>query len=115
MTDAAIPHRFKLDKDAQQVTTRMRAIEAAFAANGLTTHLTDARAGLDLSAILSPSGRREAEIWVDEDGRVEVRYWTPEGSTAEQIAAIALRALHAMTSASADLSTAGESASGQAM
>jgi hypothetical protein len=115
MTDNVIPHRFKVDEDAQESTRRMRAIEAELAANGLTTHMTDARAGLDLSAILSPSGRREAEIWIDEDGRVEVRYWTPEGSTAEQIAAIALRALHAMTSASADPSTAEESASGQAM
>jgi hypothetical protein len=91
------PHRFKLDKDAQEVSARMRAIEAVFASNGLTTHLTDARAGLDLSAILSPSGKREAEIWVDENGYVEVRYWSPEGSTAEQVANVALRALRAIT------------------
>ena len=75
----------------------MRAIEAVFASNGLTTHLTDARAGLDLSAVLSPSGKREAEIWVDENGYVELRYWSPEGSTAEQIAAVALRALRTAT------------------
>jgi hypothetical protein len=99
MTDAAIPHPFKLDKGAQEVTARMRAIESVFASNGLTTHLTDARAGLDLSAVLSPSGKREAEIWVDENGYVEVRYWSPQGSTAEQIATVALRALHAITGA----------------
>lgn len=100
MTDAVIPHPFKLDKDAQEVTARMRAIEAVFASNGLITHLTDARAGLDLSAVLSPSGKREAEIWVDENGRVEVRYWSPEGSAPEQIASVALRALCALTGAS---------------
>jgi hypothetical protein len=34
-------------------------------AHGLTTHLTDSRAGLDLTATLSPSGKREAEIIID--------------------------------------------------
>lgn len=97
MTDAVTPHPLKRDKKAQEVTARMRTIESVFASNGLTTHLTDARAGLDLSAVLSPSGKREAEIWVDENGRVEVRYWSPEGSTPEQIAAVALRALCALT------------------
>lgn len=99
MPDAVTPHPLKLDPDAQPVTTRMRAIEAVFASNGLTTHLTDARAGLDLSAVLSPSGKREAEIWVDENGYVEVHYWSPEGATAEQIATTALRALFAITGA----------------
>ena len=99
MADSVIPHPFKLDKEPQEVTARMRAIESVFASNGLTTHLTDARAGLDLSAVLSPSGKREAEIWVDENGYVEVRYWSPEGSSAEQIATVALRALLAVTGA----------------
>lgn len=99
MSDSVIPHPLKLDKEAQQVTARMRAIESVFASNGLTTHLTDARAGLDLSAVLSPSGKREAEIWVDENGYVEIRYWSPEGSTAEQVATVALRALLAVTGA----------------
>jgi hypothetical protein len=76
----------------------MRAIEAEFAAEGMTTHLTDARAGLDLTAVRSPSGQREAEIWVDEDGYVEVRYWSPPGASADQIAATALRALRSITS-----------------
>src|SRR5260370_14545284 len=92
MTDAVIPHPFKLDKEAQEVTARMRAIESVFASNGVTTHLTDARAGLDLSAVLSPSGKREAEIWADENGYVEVRFWSPEGSTPEHVAMPALRA-----------------------
>src|SRR5215472_944916 len=99
MTDAVTPHPLKLDKQAAEITARMRAIESVFASNGLTTHLTDARAGLDLSAVLSPSGKREAEIWVDENGYVEVRYWSPEGSTAEQVATVALRALCAVTGA----------------
>src|SRR5260370_39832552 len=80
MTDAVIPHPFKLDEQAQEVTARIRAIESVFASNGLTTHLTDARAGLDLSAAVSPSGKREAEVWGDEDGCRALRHWSQEGS-----------------------------------
>jgi hypothetical protein len=43
----------------------LRAMAADLAAHGLTTHLTDSRAGLDLTATLSPSGRREAELIID--------------------------------------------------
>jgi len=103
MTHTVPPHPFKVDEDAQKVTRRMRAIEAELAANGLTTHLTDARAGLDLSAILSPSGTREAEIWVDENGYVEVRYWSRPGASAAEISATALRALRAVTNAAPNL------------
>jgi hypothetical protein len=98
MTEAVKPSGLKQDDDSQAVVRHMRAIEAEFAAEGLTTHLTDARAGLDLSAEFSRSGRREAEIWVDEDGCVEVRYWSPPGASADQIAATAIGALRAMTS-----------------
>ena len=46
-----------------------------------------------------PSGKREAEIWVDDNGYVKVRYWSSEGSSAEQIATVALRALLVVTGA----------------
>ena len=99
MTSPATPDPPKPNKEERRLIGGMRAIEAEFAACGLTTHLTDARTGLDLSAILSPSGKREAEIWVDEHGYVEVRYWSPPGATPPEIAAIALRALRAITGA----------------
>jgi hypothetical protein len=107
MTDTIHPHPFNQDEESQRVVRRMRAIEAEFAVNGLVTHLTDARAGLDLSAVLSPSGTREAEIWVDENGYVEVRYWNPPGASAAQITATALRALRAITNAVPDLAPTG--------
>jgi hypothetical protein len=97
VTEAIHINSLKFDEESQRAVRRMRAIEAELAANGLTTHLTDARAGLDLSAVLSPSGTREAEIWVDEDGYVEVRYRSPPGASAAQITATALRALRAIT------------------
>jgi hypothetical protein len=91
------PHPFKKDPDALNALRCMRAIEAEFIASGLNTHMSDARAGLDLSAVRAPVGEREAEIWVDERGAVEVRYWSPPGTPPTEIAAKALRALAALT------------------
>ena len=82
---------------AQYDAERMRAMAADLTAHGLTTHLTDSRAGLDLTATLSPSGKREAELIIDEDGYAELRYWNPPGTPPAQVTATALRALHAVT------------------
>jgi hypothetical protein len=84
---------------AQYDTQRLRAMAADLAAHGLTTHLTDSRAGLDLTATLSPSGRREAELIIDEDGYAELRYWIPAGTPPAEVTAAALRALNAVTGA----------------
>ena len=75
----------------------MRTIQAGLAAIGLTTHLTDARAGLDLTATLRPSGKHDAEFWIDEDGYAELRYWNPPGTLPAQVTATAIRALQAVT------------------
>lgn len=82
---------------AQYDAERMRAMAADLTAHGLTTHLTDSRAGLDLTATLSPSGKREAELIIDEDGYAELRYWNPPGTPPAQVTATALRALQAIT------------------
>lgn len=84
---------------AQYDAERMRAIAAEVAACGLTTHLTDSRAGLDLTATLSPSGKREAELIIDEDGYTELRYWNPPGTPPAEVTATAVRALNAVTRA----------------
>lgn len=76
----------------------MRTIQAGLAACGLTTHLTDARAGLDLTATLRPTGKNDPEFWIDEDGYAELRYWNPPGTPPAQVTATAIRALQAVTS-----------------
>jgi anti-sigma regulatory factor (Ser/Thr protein kinase) len=83
---------------AQYDAEHMRAIEAGLTACGLVTHLTDSRAGLDLTATLSPSGKREAEIIIDEDGFTELRYWNAPGTPPAEATATALRVLRAATS-----------------
>jgi anti-sigma regulatory factor (Ser/Thr protein kinase) len=87
---------------AQYDAERMRAMAAELTAHGLTTHLTDSRAGLDLTATLSPSGRREAELIIDEDGYAEIRYWNAPGTPPGQVTATALRALKAIIGTTAD-------------
>jgi hypothetical protein len=72
---------------------RVRAVEAELSAQGLTTHMTDARVGLDLTVTLAPGRLREPEFWIDEDGYAELRYWNRPDATPAQIAATALRAL----------------------
>ena len=51
-----------------------------------------------MTATLSPSGKREAELIIDEDGYAELRYWNPPGTPPDQVTATALRALQAVTS-----------------
>jgi hypothetical protein len=87
---------------AQYDAEHMRAIQAGLAAYGLTTHLTDARAGLDLTATLSPSRIRKAEFWIDDEGYAEIRYWYPPGTPPAEITATALRALQAATTSRPD-------------
>jgi hypothetical protein len=72
---------------------RVRAIEAELSALGMTTHLTDGRAGLDLTATLSPSRQREPEFWIDEDGYAELRYYNPPRATPSEVAATVQRVL----------------------
>lgn len=57
MPDTAPATRPALAQEAKETLRHMRAIESGLAASGLTTHLTDARAGLDLTATLSPARR----------------------------------------------------------
>jgi hypothetical protein len=75
----------------------MRAIASGLAAQGMATHLTDARAGIDVTAVRSPSGKREAELIIDEDGYAELHYWNLAGTPPEQVIATALRVLEVVT------------------
>jgi serine/threonine-protein kinase RsbW len=83
---------------AQYDPQQMRLIAATLTAAGLTTHLTDSRAGLDLTATPRSDGKREAEFWIDEDGYAELRFWYPPSTPPTEVTATALRVLHAANS-----------------
>jgi hypothetical protein len=99
MTDTSVDQ----DRVADSRTTeRVRAVAAEFSARGMTTHMTDARVGLDLTATLASGRQREPEFWIDEDGYAELRYWNPPDATPAQVASAALRALEVVTSLALD-------------
>jgi hypothetical protein len=87
---------------AQYTGPDMRAMADELAAHGLTTQLTDARAGLDLTAVKGPSGQRGAELIIDEEGYAELRYWVPPGTPPAEVTATALRALDVITGTAPD-------------
>jgi len=103
MADISVAEDLAADRAADRRSTeRMRAVAAVLSDRGLTTHLADARTGLDLTATLTPGRQREPEFWIDEDGHAQLSYWNPPGATAAQVAATALRALEAVTSMTSD-------------
>jgi hypothetical protein len=81
---------------AQNAVQRIRAVAAELDAAGLTTRLQETRGVVDLTASVSRPGGRAIEVIVDQDGYVELRYWTVPGATPTQIAATITRALAAV-------------------
>jgi hypothetical protein len=82
------------DPDA---AARMRAIAAALTAAGLTAQVHITRGVLDVTATWERRDGKAAEVIVDDDGYVEIRYWNHPGVTAAQIAMVIVRALAAIT------------------
>jgi hypothetical protein len=60
---------------------RLHEIAAGLSGIGLVTRLHRTRAGTDLSATLRPTGHRDIQVIVDEDGYTELRYWASLGTT----------------------------------
>jgi hypothetical protein len=82
------------DPQARQETEqRMRAIAAGLAAGGLVAEVNQTRRVFDITATLERPASKPAEVVVDEDGYVELRYWNRPGATPEQVTTVILRAL----------------------
>jgi hypothetical protein len=93
MTDAYPSGLGAAAEDPAETARRMRAIAAELTAAGLTTHLHETRAALDITATLPRPGRKDTEVVVDEDGYVEIRYWNHPAAAPAQITATISRAL----------------------
>ena len=76
---------------------RLRIIGAELSAAGLAIQLHHTQAGLDLTATLHHSSRRETDVIVDEDGYTELRYWADPAATPAQAANAIVTALAAVT------------------
>jgi hypothetical protein len=89
-----------LGAPAGEATARwMRAIATGLTAAGLTADVNVTRGVLDITATLQRPGGKPAEVVVDEDGYIELRYWNRPGATPEQISAVIVRALAAINAA----------------
>jgi len=82
------------DPDA---AARMRAIADALTAAGLTAVVHVTRGVLDVTATWERPDAKAAEVIIDEDGYAEIRYWNQPWATPEQVAAVIVRALTAIT------------------
>jgi hypothetical protein len=88
------PHGAPVDPGAW-----IRGITAGLSAAGLATDLHETTAGLDVTAVVQQPGRRETEVIVDEDGYIELRWWTSPGATPAEVTSTITRALAAITTA----------------
>jgi hypothetical protein len=76
---------------------RMRALTAELSAAGLDAHLHSTRGVLDITAALHRPGCKDICVIVDEDGFVEITYWSSPGAAAADVAALISRALTLIT------------------
>jgi hypothetical protein len=79
-----------------QTAAWMRAIAAGLDAAGLDARVHDTCGVLDVTATLHRPGCKEIDVVVDEDGYVELRYWSAPGDTPAQVTATIGRALAAI-------------------
>jgi hypothetical protein len=83
--------------DPVPVVERMNAIAAQLRAVGLTACVHETRGVLDVTATLRPPGCREIELTVEDDGFVQVSWWSPANATSGQITATVASVLAAIT------------------
>ncbi len=76
---------------------RMHAVAATLTAAGLTAQVHVTRGVLDVTATWDRAAVKAAEVIVDDDGYVEVRYWNHPWATPAQTATVIVRALAAIT------------------
>lgn len=76
----------------EDALARMKALSAELTAAGVDNKLSQGSI-IDVSVTITGPGGRETQLVVDEDGFVEVGYWTAPGATPAQVAAMARRIL----------------------
>jgi hypothetical protein len=83
----------------QETERWMRAIAAGLTAAGLAAQVNETRGVLDITATLQRPGGKSAEVVVDEDGYVELRYGNRPGAAPDQVTTVIVRALAAIAAA----------------
>lgn len=76
---------------------RMDAIAAGLSAAGLAALVNQNRGAVDVTATVRPTGHREIEVTVDDDGYTQIVYWNRPEATPEQVTAIITGVLAVIT------------------
>lgn len=83
--------------DPEQTEARMRALTEELSVAGLDAHLHCTRGVLDITAALHRPGSKDVCVTADEDGYLEVSWWSAAGATPAQVAAVLGRVLAVIT------------------
>lgn len=84
-------------EDAADARERMDALVEALTAGGLHATLHATHGAFDITATLHQPGHRDIDVVIDEDGYVELRYWTDPAASSEQVVTLIFRALAAIS------------------
>lgn len=74
------------DPDAELWADWIGDVDAALSAAGLATQLRQTAGGLDITATIHQPGRKTTDVIVDEDGYVEIHWWSSPEATPLQVA-----------------------------
>ena len=83
--------------DPDVALQRMLVITGLLTAAGLTATLNVTRETPDITARLPQAGGRDITIIIDDDGYIELRYWTSPGATPSQVTTSVTRAISVIT------------------
>jgi hypothetical protein len=87
------------DSDAQAREDWIRDVDAALSAAGLSTRLKETAGCLDVSAAIDQPGRKPGQVIVDEDGYIELHWWSTPRATPQQVARTITSALATLAAA----------------
>ena len=84
------------EPDAEESLQRMLVITGLLTAAGLTACLNVTRDIPDVTAWLPQPGGRDIKIIIDDDGYIELRFWTSPGTTPSHVTRILTGAIAAL-------------------
>jgi hypothetical protein len=84
------------DADPEESLQRMLVITGLLTAAGLTACLNVTRDIPDVTAWLPQPGGRDIKIIIDDDGYIELRFWTSPGTTPSHVTRILTGAIAAL-------------------
>jgi hypothetical protein len=88
------------DGDTKETAARMRALTAELSAIGLESHVHSTQGVLDIKAVLHQPGSKDVCVIADEDGYIQISYWSAPDAAPLEVAAEISRVLKLITRSS---------------